>query len=348
MRDGSAGQAHRDAARPERRAGRAGLAVLTAAAALAAAGLVFAQDNETDTDDAANAPQRIEVREFADTRPGVVRLERPEFIETPQILARADARAAQIQTLSPEAAERIRYNAAAYERLATTVQQVPTREIQVEQTAERPDGRALVFQEPRVDARGRELYAVDWEAVQRDWSVQLEDMSREEMIVSGQTVRRAPLRLSPIVRNMQPESLSEVSVPVLAPGFTGVRTRGFASDRAEDGMLMFSRGESYTASMHMDTVMINVSGSRVANIVEEDPRRARLMREMASARDLIITPIRGGQEILFNRYGVAYSVLILCENPQENAVCADPETGAAVARSLMLVGGAPRMGGGGQ
>jgi len=343
MRDGSALTDRSIAIPPKRRAGRIALGALTLC--LTGGSLVIAQEASDDDDaQAETSPPRVEVHEFADRRAGAVRAAPSPFIEAPQVVARVDVSASQIEALRPEAAERMRYNTAAFQRLAERNRAAPAREVEVEQTPERPDGLARMIEEPRVDDRGRPLYTVDWEMVERDWGAQLEEMSAgDPMIVSQQRVRRAPLRLAPVVRNMPEAALSEVAVPVLAPGFTGARTRSHRSERAEDGMLMFSQGDSYTASLHMDAVLITVSGSRVANVVEEDEGRARLMREMAYAEDLIITPIRGGQEILFNRYGVAYSVLILCENPAEDVVCADPETARAVARSLMLVGGAPRM-----
>ncbi len=323
----------------------------TVTAALCAA-MLTASAQAQQPDDAPppdpDAPRTVQIDEYAPQRPAQLRIETPRFVQSRQVLSRANLAASQVQALDPAVTERLRYNADAYSLLNNRIERAPRETIQVEQSPEHPNGVATRYREPDRDRLGRKVYAVDWEAVQRDWGAQIETAGREEMIVGAETVRRAPLRLSPVVRNMEPAGMGEIAVPVLAPGFAAARTRPGGHARSEEGMLLFSRGDSYTASMHMDDVLITVSGSRVANIEEPDAERSAGLRAIAGSDQIVISPIRGGQELLFNRYGVAYSVLILCENPQENAVCADPETGAAVARSLMLVGGAPRMGGGGQ
>lgn len=323
----------------------------TVKAALCAV-MLPASAHAQDADDApppdTDGQRIVRIDEYYPQRPAQLRIDAPRFIQSRQILSRTDAAASQRQTLAPDASERLRYNAEAYALLNTRMERVPSETVEVEQSPDYPDGRRRIYREAARDRLGRKIYAVDWDAVQRDWGAQIETAGREEMIVGAESVQRAPLRLSPVVRNMEPAAMSDIALPVLAPGFAAARTRPGGDPRSEEGMLMFSRGDSYTASLHMEDVLISVSGSRVANIEEPDAARAAGLRALAGSDQIVISPIRGGQELLFNRYGVAYSVLILCENPQENALCADPETAAAVARSLMLVGGAPGTSGGGR
>ncbi|PWE16928.1 hypothetical protein DDZ18_09455 [Marinicauda salina] len=204
------------------------------------------------------------------------------------------------------------------------------------------------------DAHGRRLAPVDWDAAHSAWRDQLErdqESWNEDAQPSNPgnpgVAAMAPqgMRTPPPVRtvNIEPEELQRPRLPVLTPRVAHARTAGVRHAQAGDGMLMFPRDHVYSASMHVDELAIEVTGSRVAmrEMTADEPMRRRL----AAARQddgVRITQNRAGVELVFNRFGATYSIQIMCEDPENTPACRDPETARAVYRRLALSGGSPQ------
>ncbi len=169
---------------------------------------------------------------------------------------------------------------------------------------------------------------IDWAAAERDRQVQTRSAASASAARSQTTV--------PAPRNASPQDLQEVRLPVLIPSLQAART----SRAGDQGMLVFPNEDFYTASMTMDGLLVEVSGSRRINTRIADPLEARRLRAGQDAEGFRVTSIEGGQTVDFSRYGAAYSVTLECARP-DDLRCADPNFAIDMARRLVIAGGSP-------
>ncbi|PWE16926.1 hypothetical protein DDZ18_09445 [Marinicauda salina] len=188
---------------------------------------------------------------------------------------------------------------------------------------------------PERDADGRLLAPINWDQARYDLSAQMERDSAE--LTTAAAIQRPP---TPEMVNIDPEELQRPRLPMLVPRVADARTAS-VDQGGVSGMLVFPRDHVYAASMHVGDLAIETTGSRIINVPEGD---ARLVRRILSARDadgVTVTRTRFGVELSFTRYGAAYSIQVMCEDPENNAACRDPETARSIYRRLAIGGGAP-------
>ena len=188
---------------------------------------------------------------------------------------------------------------------------------------------------PERDAEGRLLAPIDWTRAERDLSAQLERDSAE--LTTTAAIQRPP---TPEMVNIDPEELQRPRLPMLAPRVADARTAS-ADQEGVPGMLVFPRDNAYAVSMHVGDLAIETTGSRIINVAEGDERLARRIRTARDADGVNVTRTRFGVELSFSRYGAAYSIQVMCEDPENTPTCRDPETARSIYRRLAIGGGAP-------
>ncbi|WP_439637714.1 hypothetical protein [Oceanicaulis sp.] len=164
---------------------------------------------------------------------------------------------------------------------------------------------------------------VDWEAVRAD-------VARSQS--AGRLTAARAVSFPVLPRNLEAGQSIETEVPILTPGTTVL---GFES-QAE--VLLFARGDFYTLVIQGEGVIIEVFGTRLAHAQVEDARTARFLRG-SGPEGYRTTRTRSGRELTFNRYNVAYSIMIECDAPEQDVRCVEPEYGERLMQSLQVMPG---------
>ncbi|AZU03490.1 hypothetical protein X907_0950 [Glycocaulis alkaliphilus] len=194
-------------------------------------------------------------------------------------------------------------------------------------------------QEPERDAQGRPVASIDWNSAATDMRRDMAQMNQDTP--SAFVPTQPPPRVPPF-RNTQPEELMRPRLPVLLPLETEpAHTRGEEEGGGVEGMMFFASDYFYSASFHRRGIMYQINGSRVIHAVETSAAIAGQYMAMTDAQGQLVTRTEFGQELSFNRYGAAYTLLLACSNPDENAECRDENTIRALAGRLVVAGGSP-------
>ncbi|WP_439633378.1 hypothetical protein [Glycocaulis sp.] len=194
-------------------------------------------------------------------------------------------------------------------------------------------------QEPERDAQGRPIAPIDWNSAATDMR---RDMAQMNQDTPASFVPTQPPPRVPPFTNTQPEELARPRLPVLLPlEVEPTSTRGDEEGGGESGMMFFASDYFYSASFHRRGIMYQITGSRVIHAVETSAAIAGQYMAMTDAQGQLVTRTEFGQELSFNRYGAAYTLLLACSNPDENAECRDENTIRAFAGRLVVAGGSP-------
>lgn len=229
--------------------------------------------------------------------------------------------------------EPLRFDMATFERLAQSIGQR-----QPEQETDQPE------EEPEYDRRGRRLSRIDWDSTAIDWRRQMEQEDADTAADSQVITHIPPPRpRTPRITNREMRDLERPRLPVLLPRETEeTRTRSLTRAGGEDGMLIFPHDDFYSATFHRRGVMVQITGSRIEAAHERDPEIGRRFLAMCDAEGYFVTRTDYGIEINFTRYGAAYSVLVACDNPDDDAECRDEQVARAVISRLGISGGTPQ------
>ena len=194
-------------------------------------------------------------------------------------------------------------------------------------------------QEPERDAQGRPVAPIDWNSAAIDMR---RDMAQMNQDTPATFVPTQPRPRVPPLRNAPPSELARPRLPVLLPLETEpTSTRGDEEGGGVDGMMFFASDYFYSASFHRRGIMYQITGTRVVHAVENSAAVADQYRAMTDPQGQLVTRNEFGQELSFNRYGAAYTLLIACSTPDENAECRDESTIRAFAGRLVVAGGSP-------
>lgn len=270
----------------------------------------------------------------------------------------AEAIASQQQTQQQDttAPATLREQAAVRERVLQAMEAQPQRDlsssinrealrdalIQRAQTGQQTPGTAAPgtqTQEPERDAQGRPVAPIDWNRAAADMR---RDMAQMNQDAPATFVPTQPRPRVPPFRNTPPSELARPRLPVLLPlEVEPTSTRGNEEGGGQDGMMFFASDYFYSASFHRRGIMYQIMGTRVVHAVENSAAVAGQYMAMTDPQGQLVTRTEYGQELSFNRYGAAYTLLIACSNPDENAECHDENTIRAFAGRLVVAGGSP-------
>lgn len=193
--------------------------------------------------------------------------------------------------------------------------------------------------EPERDPQGRPLSPIDWNTAAVDMR---RDIARMNQDTPSTFVPTQPPPRVPPFTNTPPSELMRPRLPVLLPlEVEPTSTRGDEEGGGESGMMFFASDYFYSASFHRRGIMYQITGSRVIHAVESSAAIAGQYMAMTDAQGQLVTRTEFGLELSFNRYGAAYTLLIACSNPDENAECRDENTVRAMAGRLVVAGGSP-------
>ncbi|WP_429912521.1 hypothetical protein [Glycocaulis sp.] len=219
---------------------------------------------------------------------------------------------------------------------ATTLREALAQQAQTGQQTQDAGAQA---QEPEHDAQGHPLAPIDWNTAAVDMRRDMAQMNQDTPAAFVPT--QPPPRVPPFT-NTLPEDLMRPRLPVLLPLETEpAHTRGEEEGGGVAGMMFFASDYFYSASFHRRGIMYQITGSRVIHAVETSAAIAGQYMAMTDAQGQLVTRTEYGQELSFNRYGAAYTLLIACSNPDENAECRDENTIRAFAGRLVVAGGSP-------
>jgi hypothetical protein len=107
---------------------------------------------------------------------------------------------------------------------------------------------------------------------------------------------------------------------------------------------VFPQTDSYSASIRLGDITVEVHGERRANILAKEDPLMRLARgqktSMAAGREVpvAIDKTEGGYDITFNRFGAAYLVAIECRQPETDERCTNPAFIKKLAERMALAG----------
>lgn len=316
---------------------------LAASAVIAAALLLAVSSLHAQTRDTAPTQDQTPVRALSVQRP--VQDEQARLtsqldhsramlraIETYQA-EHAPTRTTRVQSVQREP-EPMRFDMATFQRLAERIGQGQ----QAEEDTAAPE------EAPEYDRHGRRLSRIDWESTATQWRRQIEQ-DEAEARADTQTVTHVPppRPRTPRITNREMRELERPRLPVLLPRETDeTRTRSLTRAGGEDGMLIFPHDEFYSATFHRRGIMVQITGSRIEAAHERDPEIGRRFLAMCDAEGYFVTRTDYGIEINFTRYGAAYSVLVACDNPDDDAECRDEQVARGVISRLALSGGTPQ------
>lgn len=166
------------------------------------------------------------------------------------------------------------------------------------------------------------VMAVQWAEVRED--------ARTESAVR-QRRQTAPEDLTQ-PRNMDVAAMGEMEVPVLVP----------ANDALALGetptVLIFPRRDYYTLSVLGEGIVVEVFCTRIAHTQAMNASAERMLRG-TGPEGYRSERTEYGRELSFNRYGVAYSITIECEDPNGDPRCIRPEYGRQLMQSLQVLPG---------
>ncbi len=183
---------------------------------------------------------------------------------------------------------------------------------------------------------------VDWDAAR---ALVVETERRRLANLSNVAATRAPVFQPAVgVRAAAAETLKQaraaeiaaVSIPVLIPD----------QQRVRDTVQIFGQADAYTAIAEVaDGVDMRISGSRKRLVLDRPPARQEALRKMRSARPplpgvnapYVITRSESSTDLSFSRFNVGYVLSVICDDPDNDARCAEDEFIAALASSLALL-----------
>jgi hypothetical protein len=161
----------------------------------------------------------------------------------------------------------------------------------------------------------RKLMPIDWNEVRE--------------AVRGQRLARTKIRQLTIA----PDA-AQPSLPMLLP----VEQRIAAAV-----VNVFPQQDSYSASMRMGDITVEVHGDRRAVILQADDPMIRAFKSNNTALiagadvSFSLDKSEGGFDLTFSRFGAAYLISIECRNPEEER-CVKPDFVRALAESMGLIG----------
>jgi hypothetical protein len=161
----------------------------------------------------------------------------------------------------------------------------------------------------------RKLMPIDWNEVRE--------------AVRGQRLARPKIRQLTIA----PDA-AQPSLPMLLP----VEQRIAAAV-----VNVFPQQDSYSASMRMGDITVEVHGDRRAVILQADDPMIRAFKSNNTALiagadvSFSLDKSEGGFDLTFSRFGAAYLISIECRNPEEER-CVKPDFVRALAESMGLIG----------
>ena len=106
---------------------------------------------------------------------------------------------------------------------------------------------------------------------------------------------------------------------------------------------VFPQRDSYSASMRMGDITVEVHGERRATVLNDGDPLRRLIKSRLTARiagadvAFSLDKSEGGFDLTFGRFGAAYLVSIECKNPEEER-CVKPGFVRALVESMGLFG----------
>jgi len=211
---------------------------------------------------------------------------------------------------------------------------------QREQAGQPTPGTPNQTDQPETDANGRPVAPIDWNTAATDMR---RDIARANPDTPTTFVPSQPLPRVPPFRNTPPSDLARPRLPVLLPLETEpASTRGEEEGGGQDGMMFFASDYFYSASFHRRGIMYQITGTRIVHAVESSETVAGQYMAMTDGEGQLVTRTDYGQELSFNRYGAAYTLLLACSNPEENAECRDEGSIRAFASRLVVAGGSPQ------
>ncbi len=246
------------------------------------------------------------------------------------------AEGAPLRATAPQPAQRdnepLRFDMATFRRLAEQIGQRPGEEPQAEK------------EEPQYDRYGRPLARIDWDSMATDWRRQM-DQDEADAVADSRIVTHVPPPRphTPRITNREMGELERPRLPVLLPRETeAVHTRSLTREGGEDGMMFYPHDDFYAATYHKRGMMVQITGTRIEAAYERDPEIGRRFLAMSDADGYFLTRTDFGVEINFTRYGAAYSVLVACDNPDDDPECRDEHALRGVISHLAISGGTPQ------
>jgi hypothetical protein len=166
-------------------------------------------------------------------------------------------------------------------------------------------------------AQERKLMPIDWKDVQ--------DALRDKRL------QRAPLRQMSIAADAPQPSL-----PMLLPFDQQIAATAAVS--------LFPQAHSYSASMRIGDITVEVHGERRAMVLPENDPMMRIAQSKSVARfagadvAFALDKTEGGFDLTFGRFGAAYLVSIECRNAETDERCTKPAFIRALGEKMGLVG----------
>lgn len=166
-------------------------------------------------------------------------------------------------------------------------------------------------------AQDQKLMPIDWQEVQT--------------AVRDKRLQRASIRQMSIAANAPQPSL-----PMLLPFDQEIATKA--------AVHVFPKQHSYSASMRMGEITIEVHGDRRARELAPNDPLLRIAQSKNVARlagadvPYAVDRTEGGYDLTFGRFGAAYLVSIECFNPETDARCTKPDHIRSLAEKMGLFG----------
>jgi hypothetical protein len=166
-------------------------------------------------------------------------------------------------------------------------------------------------------AQDQKLMPIDWQEVQES--------------LRSKRLQRASIRQMSIAANAPQPSL-----PMLLPFDQEIATKAAVS--------VFPREHSYSASMRLGEITIEVHGDRRAMVLGQNDPMLRVIQSKNVARlagadvPYALDRTEGGYDLTFSRFGAAYLIAIECFNPETDQRCTKPDHIRALAEKMGLFG----------
>jgi hypothetical protein len=113
---------------------------------------------------------------------------------------------------------------------------------------------------------------------------------------------------------------------------------------AKAAVSVFPQADSYSASMRMAEVTVEVHGERRAIVLKENDPMMRIVQSKTVGRlagadvAFALDKTEGGFDLTFSRFGAAYLVSIECFNPETDERCLKPDYIRALGEKMSLFG----------
>lgn len=181
---------------------------------------------------------------------------------------------------------------------------------------------------PAIDRTAQpERREVDWEAVRAQ-------VARERQTKVA-TLRQVPTELGLKDR----EKADRARLPVLLPQMPALM--GTLKAASEEGRMSLAvRPDFYASSVRIPGATLEILGTRTARVLPPGQTPQGVRPPKTTIEDLRIQQGDFGPEVSFERYGCAYRISVICDDP-DDTLCRDEERIAAFARSMSFVGGQP-------